>query len=437
MDDKVILGYENNLISYVIQSSENFLNVKIHLEDSHFLSSANKAIYYCCNNIFQNKLTDSVYSITTIEIELNKNNYGCYVEYLRSLSKSSICYSIDDVNAIIEEVKDFHLRQKINAISSNIIKATGNPSHELTNIVSDAVQALVNTQVKETKETKEDVIKNVFKQIRSNIANKGKITGIDTGFRELNALTCGWQKTDLIILAARPSIGKTAFALNIMSNAIILDKQAGLFLSYEMGLEQLTIRIMSMLSGVDSMKIKTGNLTPEEISLLIIASKTIKDEGFYFSDESGTTAGNMRALIMSYILRDKIKFVVIDYLQLMRSGKNHTNTNDEISEITRELKLIAKDLKIPIILLSQLNRKVEERIDKRPVLSDLRQSGAIEQDADVIMFLYRDDYYNPHTTQPNITEVGIAKQRNGPLGVVPLNHHLALTKYTDVVRNVA
>ncbi|HMV68654.1 MAG TPA: replicative DNA helicase [Myxococcota bacterium] len=247
------------------------------------------------------------------------------------------------------------------------------------------------------------------------------VTGVTTGFVDMDRKLAGFQATDLIVLAARPAMGKTALALNLAQNAAILGERAvGLF-SLEMGRGQLVTRVLSCLSTVEGGKLRTGRLTDEEWERLLNASELLRRQHVFIDDTPGVTLSDVRARArrLKSIAPD-LGLLVIDYLQLMQGDDPRSPRHQQISDISRGLKILAKDLEVPVLALSQLNRAVEQRADKRPMVSDLRESGAIEQDADVILFIYRDEVYNPDSADKGVAEVIIAKQRNGPTGTVKL-----------------
>jgi len=249
---------------------------------------------------------------------------------------------------------------------------------------------------------------------------KGNVTGVASGFRDLDYKTAGFQPSDFILIAARPSMGKTALVLNMAQHMAFEEKRGVAIFSLEMSKEQLVNRLFSLQSGVESQSIRTGNLKDEEWSRLIEGAGTVGNSNLIIDDTPGITVAEMRSKCRKYKLEHNIEMIIIDYLQLMSGRGRSDNRQQEISEISRSLKALARELKVPVIALSQLSRAVESRPDKRPMLSDLRESGAIEQDADVVMFIYRDDYYNKDSENPGIAEIIIAKQRNGPIGKIDL-----------------
>ena len=278
------------------------------------------------------------------------------------------------------------------------------------------------------------VVLNALDKIEAASKTKGSVTGIPTGFIDLDYKTSGFQPSDLILIAARPSMGKTAFVLNVAQHmAFKVNKTVAVF-SLEMSKEQLVNRLLSLESRVDSQSIRTGNLTDEDWGKLIEGAGIIGRSNLIIDDMPGISIADLRSKCRKYKMEMDLGIIIIDYLQLMTGSKKSESRQQEISEISRSLKEIARELNVPVVALSQLSRAVESRPDKRPMLSDLRESGAIEQDADVVMFIYRDDYYNKDTDKKNIAEIIIAKQRNGPIGTVELVWLPNYTKFANMQR---
>lgn len=276
-----------------------------------------------------------------------------------------------------------------------------------------------------------DIVVSVFDKIEKASKNKGNVTGIASGFYDLDYKTSGFQNSDLVLVAARPSMGKTAFALNILQYVTIRNHVPAAIFSLEMSKEQLVNRLLSMESRVDAQLMRTGNLKSGDWKKLIESSGVLSEAPLIIDDTPGISIGELRSKCRKYKLEHNIGMVIIDYLQLMSGGKKSESRQQEISEISRALKALAREIDAPVIALSQLSRACELRQDHRPILSDLRESGAIEQDADMVMFLYRDDYYNKDSKKKNISEVIIAKQRNGPIGTVELVWLPNFTKFTN------
>ncbi|WP_035395445.1 replicative DNA helicase [Exiguobacterium sp. OS-77] len=278
-----------------------------------------------------------------------------------------------------------------------------------------------------------DVLTSAYATIDKLHKQSGETTGIPTGFQDLDKMTAGFQRNDLIIVAARPSVGKTAFALNISQNvATRADENVAIF-SLEMGAEQLVMRMLCAEGNVDAQRLRTGQLEEEDWGKLSLAMSNLSQAGIYIDDTPGIRVNDIRAKCRRLKQEHGLGMIMIDYLQLIQgNGRSSDNRQQEVSEISRSLKSLARELEVPVIALSQLSRGVESRQDKRPMMSDIRESGAIEQDADIVAFLYRDDYYNKETEDANTIEIIIAKQRNGPTGTVKLAFRKEFNKFVDL-----
>jgi replicative DNA helicase len=277
-----------------------------------------------------------------------------------------------------------------------------------------------------------DVVLHALDKIELASKNKGSVTGLPTGFVDLDYKTSGMQPSDLILIAARPSMGKTAFVLNIAQHMAFKNNETVAIFSLEMSKEQLVNRLFALESKVDSQSIRTGNLSDEDWAKLIEGAGIIGKSNLIIDDTPGISVAELRSKCRKYKLEHNLGIIIIDYLQLMTGSKKSDSRQQEISDISRSLKEIARELNVPVVALSQLSRAVEQRPDHRPMLSDLRESGAIEQDADVVMFIYRDDYYNKDSEKKNIAEIIIAKQRNGPIGTVELVWLPNYTKFANM-----
>ncbi|NLY79558.1 MAG: replicative DNA helicase, partial [Lysinibacillus sp.] len=278
-----------------------------------------------------------------------------------------------------------------------------------------------------------DVLVQTYDNIEQLQNRKGDVTGIPTGFTDLDRMTAGFQRNDLIIVAARPSVGKTAFALNIAQNVAVKARENVAIFSLEMGAEQLVMRMLCAEGNIDAQVLRTGALTAEDWSKLTIAMGTLSNSGIYIDDTPGLRVSEIRAKCRRLAQEKGLGMIVIDYLQLIQGrGKRGENRQQEVSEISRSLKALARELKVPVIALSQLSRGVEQRQDKRPMMSDIRESGSIEQDADIVAFLYRDDYYDKESENKNMIEIIIAKQRNGPTGTVTLAFKKEFNKFLNI-----
>ena len=280
------------------------------------------------------------------------------------------------------------------------------------------------------------VIQEAYEMLQKAAARTDGLSGLESGFHALDKMTSGWQNSDLVIIAARPAMGKTAFVLNVVDYVSVRKNLPCMVFSLEMSKEQLVNRMLSMESNVDSQKLRTGTLTDSDWDAVVEGIGIIGNSKLIIDDTPGISISELRSKCRKMKLEYGLSIVIIDYLQLMSGSRKGGNDNrqQEISDISRSLKALARELHAPVIALSQLSRACETRTDHRPMLSDLRESGAIEQDADVVMFLYRDDYYNKDTEHPNEAEVIIAKQRNGPIGTVNLIWKPEYTKFVNAVR---
>ena len=276
------------------------------------------------------------------------------------------------------------------------------------------------------------VVLNAIEKIEKASRTQGSVTGIPTGFIDLDYKMSGFQPSDLILVAARPSMGKTAFVLNIAQYMAFHNDVTTAIFSLEMSKEQLVNRLLALESKVDSQNIRTGNLEDEEWAKLIEGANIIGKSHLIIDDKPGISISELRSKCRKYKMEHNLGIIFIDYLQLMTGSGRSESRQQEISEISRSLKALARELNVPVVALSQLSRAVEQRPDHRPMLSDLRESGAIEQDADVVMFIYRDDYYNKDSENKNIAEIIIAKQRNGPIGTVNLVWMPNYTKFVNM-----
>ncbi|MGY3714904.1 replicative DNA helicase [Sutcliffiella cohnii] len=311
----------------------------------------------------------------------------------------------------------------------------------------DAVAGLLNEAEKQILEVSQRKNAGVFKNIKDVLVQaydnieamhnqKGEVTGIPTGFSELDRMTAGFQRNDLIIVAARPSVGKTAFALNIAQNVAVKARENVAIFSLEMGADQLVMRMLCAEGNINAQNLRTGQLTTEDWGKLTMAMGSLSNAGIYIDDTPGIRVSEIRSKCRRLAQENGLGMILIDYLQLIQgSGRNGgENRQQEVSEISRSLKALARELKVPVIALSQLSRGVEQRQDKRPMMSDIRESGSIEQDADIVAFLYRDDYYDKESENKNIIEIIIAKQRNGPVGTVSLAFVKEYNKFVNLER---
>ncbi len=330
------------------------------------------------------------------------------------------------------------LRQLISAtgkISESVFNPQGRSSEEILDYAEQTVFEIAEQESKGKKSYRsiKELLVGALDRVDELFHRDNPITGVPTGFDDFDDKTAGLQPSDLVIIAGRPSMGKTAFAINIAEHAAIKDKLSVAVFSMEMPGEQLAMRMMASLGRIDQQKVRTGKLNDEDWPRLTSAVELLKDARLFIDDTPALTPAELRARCRRIKREYDLDMVIVDYLQLMQVPGTVENRATEISEISRSLKAMAKELKIPVVALSQLNRSLESRTDKRPVMSDLRESGAIEQDADVIVFIYRDEVYNEDSPNKGIAEIIIGKQRNGPIGVVRLTFRGQFTRFENYI----
>lgn len=377
--------------------------------------------------------------LITVTSELQDKNQLDEVgglSFLTELADSSpTAANIEYYSKIVEEKS---LLRRLIRTATDITANSYAREEEVEAILNEAEKSIL--EVANRKNTSaftaiKDVLVHAYDNIEALHNRKGDITGIPTGFNDLDRMTAGFQRNDLIIVAARPSVGKTAFALNIAQNvATKTDENVAIF-SLEMGAEQLVMRMLCAEGNLDAQRLRTGSLLPEDWQKLTMAMGSLSAAGIYIDDTPGIRINDIRAKCRRLKQEKGLGMILIDYLQLiMGSGKSGENRQQEVSEISRSLKALARELEVPVIALSQLSRGVESRQDKRPMMSDIRESGSIEQDADIVAFLYRDDYYDKESEAKNIIEIIIAKQRNGPTGTVELAFVKEYNKFVNLDR---
>ncbi|MGO0063897.1 replicative DNA helicase [Brevibacillus fluminis] len=355
------------------------------------------------------------------------------VAYLTSLSGSVPTAANIEYYAKIVEEKSL-LRRLIHTATKIANDGYGRDD-EVTEIIADAEKYIM--EIAQNRNSGgfapiRDVLLETYERIEFMSQRKGDITGIPSGYPDLDRMTAGFQRSDLIILAARPSVGKTAFALNVAQNIAARANETVAIFSLEMGASQLVQRMLCAEGNLDASKMRTGNLEEDDWQKLTMAIGTLAKAPIYIDDTPGVTVQDIRAKCRRLQTERGLGMILIDYLQLIQGRGKGDNRQQEVSEISRTLKGIARELNVPVIALSQLSRSVEQRQDKRPMMSDIRESGSIEQDADIVAFLYRDDYYDRESESKNIIEVIIAKQRNGPTGTVELAFLKEFNKFVSL-----
>ena len=362
---------------------------------------------------------------------------GAYLIELASTTPSAA-----NIKAYAEIVRDKAILRQLIEVGTNIVndgfQPDGRESSEILSTAEQQVFAIAEAGAKGRTDFTaiNTALSEAFDVLQTRYANGGSVTGLPTGYTEFDEMTAGLQPTDLLILAARPAMGKTTLALNIAEYAAIKSKKAVAVFSMEMSASQLALRLISSNGRVNAQRLRSGQLEDEDWSRVTSAIRMLKEAKIFIDDTPGLSPDALRAKARRLKREHDLGLVVIDYLQLMAVPGNNENRATEISEISRSLKHLAKELNVPVIALSQLNRSLETRADKRPVMADLRESGAIEQDADVIVFIYRDDYYNKENSpDKGLAEVIIGKQRNGPTGSVKLKFFGEYTRFDNLAHD--
>ena len=426
------LEAEQSVLGAMIINQEAINTAIEQLRPDDFYKEANKEIFKAIVELYnRNEPVD----IITLSEELRRRgtleNIGG-VTYLASLSggvaiSSNIKYYCD----IVEEKS---ILRRLILSCDEIMAKSYEDSEEVNSIIEQAEKNIFDITQGRHREgfaPIKEVLLESFSKIEEMAAHEGELTGLTTGFIDVDNKLSGMQKSDLILLAARPSMGKTALGINIATNSAIKADASVAVFSLEMSKEQLVQRMISSVSHVDLQKIISGRLDEEEWMKIINAMAPLSQAKIFIDDTAGISLMEMKAKCRRLKIEQGLDLIVIDYLQLMQAESRHENRQQEISAISRGLKALAKEMECPVVALSQLSRAPELRSDHRPILSDLRESGAIEQDADVVLFLYRDEYYNEDTDKKNIGEVIIAKHRNGPTGTVELVWKKEFTKFIN------
>lgn len=406
------------------------------LKEEDFYREDNRIIYSAMLNLYNRA---EPIDLITLKAELESmgkfDKVGGY-EYLSELPEK--VPTTANVSKYIKIVEEKSTLRNLIKTANEIIEMGYDPTEEIDNIMEGAEKKIFNImQNKNQKgyEAIKDILVDSFTELEELYNRKSHITGVPTGFADLDYRLAGLHGSELILVAARPAMGKSAFALNIATNAALRGNTPVALFSLEMSAKQMGDRILCSEAMVDSNKVKTGKLEDEDWAKLAEAIGPLSESGIYIDDTPGISIMEIRARCRKLKLEKNIGLVVIDYLQLIQgSNRRNGSREQEISEISRSLKILAKELDVPVIALSQLSRAVEQRPDHRPMLSDLRESGAIEQDADIVTFLYRDDYYNEDSEKKNIAEVIIAKNRGGSTGTVELGWLGSYTKFVNLER---
>ncbi|WP_058830905.1 replicative DNA helicase [Paenibacillus polymyxa] len=417
------LEAEQAVIGSILLQSEALITAMERVQTEDFYDKAHQMIYEAMIELGESGQPIDLVTLTSkIQDKGQLEDIGG-VSYLAKLAHGvPTAANVDYYAQIIEEKA--MLRRLIRA-ATQIVSEGYSSGEDVASMLSDAerkIMEISNGRSGSGFIAIRDVVMEVFDRVELLHQNKGNTTGIPSGFVDLDKMTAGFQRNDLIIVAARPSVGKTAFALNIAQNVAVRAKETVAIFSLEMSAAQLVQRMICAEANLDANVMRTGEFKgDDDWAKLTMGIAALSEAEIYIDDTPGITVADIRAKCRRLKAEKGLGMIVIDYLQLIHGrGKAGENRQQEVSEISRTLKQIARELEVPVIALSQLSRGVEQRQDKRPMMSDLRESGSIEQDADIVAFLYRDDYYNQETEKKNIIEIIIAKQRNGPVGTVEL-----------------
>ncbi len=431
------LEAEQSLLGGILIDSESLSAALEVLKGDEFYRETHRIIFRVMQDLFERNEPIDLITVTSLLTERNQLETIGGATYLASLMET--VPSAANVPAYARIVNEKALLRNLIQKSNEIISwcyGGGKGVEEILDHAESSIFAVTENRIRTSYSTIKDIVKKSIKAIEDLQEQREMVTGVPSHFKDLDKLTAGFQKSDLIIIAGRPSMGKTAFALNVACNAALKSDVPIGFFSLEMSKEQLAMRLLCSEARVDSHKIRSGFLSRQECAKMLTAAGVFMDAPICIDDTPAITTIELRAKARRMMADGGLGMIVVDYLQLMRSREGVERREQEISDVSRSLKAVAKELNIPVIALSQLNRKVEERHNKRPMLSDLRESGAIEQDADVIIFIYRDEVYNENTTEAGIAEITIGKQRNGPLGVVKLQYMNSYTRFENLAHEL-
>ena len=411
---------EKALIGAILKDEQVLGDVESIVYSADFYNKQLGQIYDVMQELSDEKTAIDIVTVTSRLKEKGVPDEVTSIDFIRNILESVPVSANARVYAQI--VKECALRRNVIRASQEMMNESysgTNGIDSLMNGVESRMMKLIQTRDKGDYVPIRQVVIDTMERINAASKAEGSVTGVPSGFNDLDYKTSGFQNSDLILVAARPSMGKTAFVLNIAHHVIVKEHLSAAIFSLEMSKEQLMTRILSQDAMVDSKKLRNGNLNNDEWGRLAQSADTIAKTGLIIDDTSSISINELRTKCRKYKLDHDIAIIIIDYLQLM-TGNSREGRQNEVSEISRALKGLARELNVPVIALSQLSRAVESREDKKPMLSDLRESGAIEQDADVVMFIYREDYYKKDTDRRGIADIIIAKQRNGPVGSIEL-----------------
>lgn len=426
---------EQSVLGAMLLDREAIIIVSEHIKPEDFYRDSHREIYEAVIGLFDK---GEPVDLVTLPEQLRRRDTLESVGGIAFLTDiSSSVPTIANAAHYAKIIREKALLRKLIRACGDISNMSFEAAEEIAGIIEFAEKSVFDISQKRTSKgfsPVKDVLVSSFNRIEELYSTKGNITGVPTGFIDIDGKTSGLQKNDLILVAARPSMGKTAFALNIAQYAALNTGIPIAIFSLEMSKEQLVNRMICAEANIDSHKLRTGNLEDDDWPKLAGAVSRLSETNIYIDDTPGITIPEMRSKCRRLKLERGLELILIDYLQLMQGSGRAESRQQEISEISRSLKALAREMECPLLAMSQLSRAPEMRSEHRPMLSDLRESGAIEQDADVVMFLYRDEYYNADTEKKGIAEVILAKQRNGPTGVVELVWLDKFTKFADMAK---
>jgi replicative DNA helicase len=430
------LDAEMSLLGAVLIDEETLADISEHVTPKDFYDKRHGIVYGAMMRLYEkHKPVD----LLTLTEELSRK------KELETIGGSAYLTELTNYVPTAAHAEAYAELVSQKAIRRRLIKASGDISElgydeetstqELLEQAEAQLFSVSDQSLKQDLVSIESILTESFDRMEELHRNKGTLRGVRTGYRDLDNMTAGLQRSDLIILAARPAMGKTTLVTNLAYNVATIAKQPVLFFSLEMSKEQLVDRMLADASGVDAWNIRTGNLSDEDFSKLSEAMGEMAEAPIFIDDTPGVSVLEMRTKARRAMHEQPLGLIIVDYLQLMQgSGRDNGNRVQEVSEISRGLKLLARELNVPVIALSQLSRSVESRSPQIPQLADLRESGSIEQDADIVMFIYREAYYNPDTDRGSITDLIVAKHRNGPTGRIELYFHPERLRFMSVDR---
>lgn len=417
------LDAEKSLLGAILISEESLPDVTEIVKPQDFYDERNQHIYNAMWNLYEHHRPVDLLTVKTELKNKKLTQKAGGASYLAELS--GYVPTAAHATAYAELVKKAAVRRNLINAAAKITEAAYNEGSETEDVLGEAEKLVFNVSDQNTRTDAEfigDLLSSTFDRLEQLYENKGSIAGYKTGFPDLDKKTAGFHKSDLVILAARPAMGKTALALNFARNVAAINKKAVLLFSLEMSKEQLINRMLSDASGISSFDLERGNFSSEDFAKITEAMSELEQEQIFIDDKPGLSIMEMRTKARRVAHDHDLGLIIVDYLQLMTGSSKRATDNrvQEISEISRGLKMIARELDVPVIALSQLSRTVEQRDPKIPMLSDLRESGSIEQDADIVFFIYREDYYNEDTDRQNIADLILAKHRRGATGKIEL-----------------